>query len=103
MVKPFLLSALLALAAACTGSESTPTIDGAAMETEDGGLKAFGQPCTTPSDMSTECESGVCTNSFDMLTTPVCSQKCTVLGGNDPTCPVGSMGQKCNRQGYCRP
>jgi hypothetical protein len=53
--------------------------------------------------MSTECASGVCTNSFNMLPTPVCSQKCTVLGGSDASCPQGSMGQKCNAQGYCRP
>ena len=63
----------------------------------------FGAVCTTASDTSTECASGVCTNSFDMLATPECSQKCTVLGGDDPTCPVGSMGQKCNKKGYCRP
>ena len=64
---------------------------------------AFGGVCTVASDMSTECASGVCTDTINMLPTPVCSQKCTVLGGTDPTCPNGSMGQKCNMKGYCRP
>lgn len=67
------------------------------------GSLAFGSACNTVSDMSTECASGVCTNTFQMITTPVCSQKCTALGSNDPTCPTGSMGQKCSGMGYCRP
>ncbi len=64
---------------------------------------AFGSDCTVVSDDSTECASGVCTNTFNMFPTPVCSQKCTDLGGSDATCPTGSMGKKCNQQGYCRP
>lgn len=63
----------------------------------------FGAKCITATDTSTECASGVCTSTIDMLGYNVCSQKCTVLGGTDPTCPVGSMGQKCNMKGYCRP
>ncbi|HTR54912.1 MAG TPA: hypothetical protein VMJ10_29700 [Kofleriaceae bacterium] len=63
----------------------------------------FGAVCTVVSDMSTECASGVCTNSFNMFPTPVCSVKCTMLGSTDPVCPNGSMGQKCNMKGYCRP
>jgi hypothetical protein len=63
---------------------------------------AFGAACTTVVDTgSTECTSGVCTNSFDMIGHPVCSQKCTA--GDGSTCPSGSMGMKCNQQGYCRP
>ncbi|HEX5060492.1 MAG TPA: hypothetical protein VFV99_14090 [Kofleriaceae bacterium] len=63
----------------------------------------FGAACTTVSDQSTECMSGVCTNTFDQLGHPVCSQKCTVLQGTDPTCPMGPSNQKCNMQGYCKP
>jgi hypothetical protein len=44
-----------------------------------------------------------CTNSFDMLGHNVCSQLCTMLKANDPSCPNGSMGQFCNMRGYCRP
>src|SRR5438046_9433140 len=103
MIKPLLLSLVLALAA-CSSSDTPPGNGDASIEaasTGDGGL-GFGAHCTTVSDMSTECASGVCTNSFDQLGT-VCSQKCTVLNGTDPSCPVGSMGQKCNMRGYCRP
>jgi hypothetical protein len=90
-MRPF-FAWLLALAA-CSGS-SPRAIDGPAPGT-------FGATCTVVSDTSTECQSGVCTNTINMLPTPVCSVKCTV--GNDSTCPVGSMGQKCNGMGYCRP
>jgi len=86
--------------AACTSGDA-PKADAPAADSAGGG--AFGAACTTVSDTSTECTSHVCTNSFNQLPTPVCSQKCTVLGGTDSTCPSGSMGQKCNMQGYCRP
>jgi hypothetical protein len=93
----------VALLVACS-SNSTPSVDAPGSGSGSGSGKiAFGSDCTTVSDMSTECASGVCTNSFNMFPTPVCSQKCTNLGGSDSTCPVGSMGQKCNMQGYCRP
>jgi hypothetical protein len=93
-----------ALSVACS-SNNTPSPDaaGSGSGSGSGGKAAFGSDCTVVSDMSTECASGVCTNSFNMFPTPVCSQKCTNLGGSDSTCPVGSMGQKCNMQGYCRP
>jgi hypothetical protein len=90
-----------ALTAAACSSNDTKTIDAPAADAPPPGT--FGATCTTVSDTSTECNSGVCTNTFDMIPHPVCSQKCTVLGGNDPSCPVSSMGQKCNKQGYCRP
>jgi hypothetical protein len=61
----------------------------------------FGATCITNSDTSTECASGVCTNTFDMLGHNVCSQKCTI--GMDATCPSGSSGMKCNMKGYCKP
>ena len=50
----------------------------------------FGATCAITSDTSTECTSGVCTNSFDMLGHDVCSVKCTP--GMDQTCPSGSAG-----------
>jgi hypothetical protein len=86
---------LLALGiAGCTSGSSNPAVDAA--------HGAFGAACTAVVDTgSTECTSGVCTNSFDMIGHPVCSQKCTP--GDGSTCPNGSMGMKCNTQGYCRP
>ncbi len=63
---------------------------------------AFGATCTTVVDTgSTECDSGVCTDAFDMLGHSVCSQKCTP--GDGSTCPEGSEGKKCNMKGYCKP
>ena len=50
---------------------------------------------------STECASHVCTDTFDMIGHPVCSQMCTV--GMDSACPAGSTGQKCNMKGFCKP
>ena len=88
------LGLLLFLLAGCPG-DTKPAPDGPA-------AGAFGAACTTVVDTgSTECTSGVCTNSFDMIGHPVCSQKCTV--GMDSTCPSGSTGMKCNMKGYCKP
>ena len=100
MIKHLLLACLLALGACGVGSETPP--GNADASGVDGGLP-FGATCMTTSDMSTECASGICTNTFDMLGHSVCSQKCTVLGGTDTTCPNGSSGQKCNMKGYCKP
>jgi len=62
----------------------------------------FGATCTMVSNTSTECASQVCTDSFDMLGHPVCSQQCT-FGMND-SCPAGATGTKmCNMKGYCKP
>ena len=82
--------------AACSGSSPPPAPDASGPAP-----RTFGAPCMTPSDTSTECDSGVCTNTFDMLGHPVCSQKCTF--GMDSTCPSGSSGMKCNMKGYCKP
>lgn len=83
--------------AACSGSSPAPTPDASGP-----GPRAFGAACVTPSDTSTECDSGVCTNTFDMIGHPVCSQKCTF--GMDATCPAGSDGtKKCNMKGFCKP
>jgi hypothetical protein len=90
------LLVLLAVAA-CSG-KAPPSMPDAALTNV-----PFGGVCSVVSDTSTECTSGVCTNSFNMFPTPVCSQKCTMLGATDTTCPNGSMGQKCNMKGYCRP
>lgn len=65
--------------------------------------RAFGAECTTVVDTgSTECDSGVCTNTFDMIGHPVCSQQCPA--GDGSTCPKGADGtMKCNGKGYCKP
>ena len=83
---------MLGLHAACTGDD------------DDSGppARTFGATCTTVVDTgSTECDSGVCTDSFDMIGHPVCSLKCTP--GDGSTCPSGSEGMKCNMRGYCKP
>jgi hypothetical protein len=94
-----LLSACVVTAAmvfaACGGSTTPPSPD-AAMK------GAFGATCMTTSDMSTECQSGVCTDSINQLGHDVCSQKCTMTMSADPSCPVGSGGF-CNGKGYCKP
>jgi hypothetical protein len=81
--------------AACGGSSSTP---------DAGGGGGFGAKCTTVSDTSTECTSGVCTDSFNMLGYDVCSQTCQMKMMMDSSCPVGSGGSAfCNGKGYCKP
>ena len=93
------MKALLVVAAlaACGNSSPPPQMDAPPLTNQ-----PFGATCTVNTDTSTECTSGVCTNAFDMLGI-VCSQKCTLLNMTDPSCPNGSMGQKCNMKGYCRP
>jgi hypothetical protein len=93
MLRFALASAVLV---ACSSNPPPPSVDAS--------LKAgsFGATCTTVSDTSTECDSMVCTDAFDQLGV-VCSQHCTMLDATDPSCPVGSMGQKCNKKGFCRP
>jgi hypothetical protein len=81
--------------AACSGDTPAPA------DASGPAARTFGATCATASDTSTECDSGVCTNTFDMLGHPVCSQKCTF--GTDSTCPSGSTGMKCNMKGYCKP
>ena len=91
-----LLLACSFILCACTSGDVTATPDAAGL--------GFGATCVTASDTSTECASGVCTNSFDMLGHSVCSQKCTTLAMNDSTCPAGSTGTRfCNGKGYCKP
>lgn len=101
MTLKHLVLAFVVAVAACSGSTPPPNPDAKSIDAPAAG--AFGATCTTVSDTSTECTSHVCTNTFNMIPHPVCSQKCTTLGGIDPTCPNGSMGMKCNQQGYCRP
>jgi hypothetical protein len=83
--------------AACAGKAPPPSPDAGAPITN----APFGATCTVVSNMSTECTSGVCTDSIDMLGHPVCSVQCTY--GDNSTCPSGSSGQKCNMKGYCKP
>jgi hypothetical protein len=92
-----ILGLLLVFVVACAGDANSPGVDAAPS------AGAFGAACTTVSDTSTECTSGFCTDSFDMIGHPVCSQKCTVLQGTDPSCPMGAGMQKCNMKGYCKP
>jgi hypothetical protein len=58
-----------------------------------GGSLAFGATCATDAD----CASAMC-RTFGQLGL-VCTQICAI----DADCPSGSMGQKCNQQGLCRP
>ena len=94
MQRLFLVCSLVL--AACTGDSPSPGVDAAGPA-----ARTFGAACVTVSDTSTECDSMVCTGSFDMITHPVCSVKCTF--GMDSTCPMGASGQKCNMKGYCKP
>jgi hypothetical protein len=88
---------LLLLLAACTGPEQTFAPDGP-VSTVDGPVD-FGAPCQTVTNMSTECSTGVCAH-FSMFTSPgLCTLACTTNGD----CPPGSMGPKCNTNGFCRP
>lgn len=94
-MRRFLLACSFLLGACAGDTTSTPDAAGPAPGT-------FGAACVTVSNTSTECTSQVCTNSFDMIGHPVCSQTCTV-GMND-SCPAGSTGTKlCNMKGYCKP
>jgi len=96
------LAVLALVLAACTADAPAPTTpDAAGSGSGSGSGLAFGATCTIVSDMSTECASGVCTNSFDQLGY-LCSQKCTMLMATDPSCPAGTS-QKCNMKGYCKP
>ena len=91
-----MVPALMLILSACSDSAPPPGPDA-----NGPAARTFGAACATASDTSTECDSGGCTATIDMVGHPVCSQKCTF--GTDSTCPSGSMGMKCNRMGYCRP
>jgi hypothetical protein len=91
--------AIAVLLAACSSDAPPPPVDGS---TGSDTNLPFGATCTTASDTSTECASGVCTDSFDQSAHPICSQKCTMLQTIDPSCPTGTS-QKCNLKGYCKP
>jgi hypothetical protein len=95
------LGLALSIALAACSSSSSPTMDAGGSDGPAAGT--FGAACVTVTDTSTECMGKACTNAFDMTGHPVCSQTCTMLKANDPTCPNGSMGQFCNMKGYCKP
>jgi hypothetical protein len=84
--------------AACSGNSPSPGPDA-----NEPAARTFGAQCTTVSNTSTECDSGVCTGSFDQIGHPVCSKQCTMFRAADPSCPEGSMGRFCNMMGFCRP
>lgn len=79
----------LALAAGCGGAYDAQRPDGGSPA--DAGN--FGKPCTGDVD----CPGGVC-GLFDMS-----GMLCTVPCTSAASCPAGSMGQKCNMRGQCRP
>jgi len=86
---------LASLAAGCgCGSSSTPGDAGPAdaAATGDAADLPFGADCTD----NTQCASGVCIQ-FGQ------GRWCTLACTDASQCPVGSQGQKCNLQGYCRP
>ena len=88
---------VVAMLVACSGSTpSGGTVDAPPNQ-------PYGAKCVTASDMSTECATGVCTNTFDTLGYSVCSAKCTMLMATDPTCPATPGAQFCNKKGYCKP
>jgi len=92
----------LSLALCACSSSSSPAVD--AGGGGDGPAPGtFGAACTTVTDTSSECMGKACTNSIDNAGHNVCSQTCTLLNAQDPSCPNGSMGHKCNMKGYCRP
>jgi hypothetical protein len=88
-MKKLALGWVLLIAAVVACSDDETTSDG-----------SFGSTCMTVAETgSTECDSGVCTDTFDQIGHPVCSQKCT----DASMCPEGSEGKKCNMKGYCKP
>ncbi|MDB4954498.1 MAG: hypothetical protein JWO36_2067 [Myxococcales bacterium] len=103
MITRLALLLCLIVMVACSSDKTPVTVDAAVTVDSGPAPGSFGAACTTVTDTSTECTSGVCTNTINMIPHPVCSKKCTILQGTDPSCPVGSMGMRCNQQGYCRP
>jgi hypothetical protein len=105
-----LRKALFALAlafAACTGPDTQAggakdAKDGSPEATADGGVMTppgfkFGATCKTVSDQAPDCAMEACAH-FMML-----GNVCTLTCSADAQCPSGSMRQKCNMKGYCRP
>ena len=64
------------------------------------GSLLFGQVCSTGAD----CKSGFC-EPANMGANLECTQQCTMLGANDPTCPNQANGSPgfCNQKGFCKP
>lgn len=66
--------------------------------------RTFGAACGSASNNSPDCDSHVCTDTIDKAGHSVCSQQCTKLMSEDPSCPTGSDGTAfCNKMGYCKP
>ncbi len=91
------MRAALLLVLALTACDRTPRDASVALDAAgclpDSGTLGFGTACTS----ACVCSSGVCYTFGDG------TQACTLACTADTQCPSGSMGQKCNRQGYCRP
>ncbi len=95
----YVVAAAFAMAAWVACSGQAPKVAG----TDAPPNQPYGATCVTASDMSTECATGICTNTFDTLGYSVCSAKCTMLMATDPTCPTSAGSQFCNKKGYCKP
>lgn len=99
-MRRFLL-ALTFVVTACSGSNSSSSTPDAGSEPAP---RTFGARCAKPDNMATDCDSHVCTDSIDKAGGYVCSQQCTMLKAEDPSCPVGADGRHfCNMKGYCKP
>jgi hypothetical protein len=95
---PRLLLAWSVFLCACSGSTPPPGPDAA------GAARTFGAACGSASNNAPDCDSHVCTDTIDKAGRPVCSQQCTLLMAEDPSCPAGLDGtRRCNMKGYCRP
>lgn len=85
---------------ACSGSTPATSADAAAGPAP----RTFGAACGSASNNAPDCDSHVCTDTIDKAGHPVCSQQCTLLMAEDPSCPMAADGtRRCNMKGYCRP
>lgn len=91
-----LLLVFALLVSACGSETDDPPSEDAGMSITDGstGTLAFGAECVGDS----ECMTGMICRNFNML-----GMVCTFACDEASTCPNGSMGQKCNMNGLCRP
>jgi hypothetical protein len=92
-----LLLVLLFVSACGDATDEPPSDTGLSSAQNDAGMgsgsAAFGEACAQDSD----CTSATCRH-FEML-----GDVCTALCTDNAACPSGTMGQKCNMNGFCRP
>ena len=86
-----ILVGVLLSVASCGDSKPPAPVDAASCAAV--GTKAFGEACAN----SCECASLFCFTFGDG------SSSCTLACSSNTECPSGSMGQKCNGMGACRP